>query len=248
VKINLEQSICNFKKMMQKLVYCIWNKFCLEDEEVNSNTIYFLNGFEFKVGGKTIDAMIDLKKKEKHENNSEGDFSLESLDFDLEIEGRPSLHSRTKSRKLKSQLDIISSVSNLEDDNSDFEWDKSDYHDRFDRSSGQIKDYFSNHFEISNKVIGKISSDGASSFTNHNTIKPSNELMNTFTLTCKFSSLTGEFRKCLKKRLEEPDNVSDHDQSNMISPKNIRRNTHIFQSFGDVASASKYSPSERNKN
>lgn len=27
LKLNLDQSIANFKKMMQKLVYCIWNKF-----------------------------------------------------------------------------------------------------------------------------------------------------------------------------------------------------------------------------
>lgn len=55
LKLHLDQPIVNFKKMMQKLVYCIWNKFCAEDEEPLRSTIYLLEEFSFKLSDKTID-------------------------------------------------------------------------------------------------------------------------------------------------------------------------------------------------
>lgn len=98
-------------------------------------------------------------------------------------------------RKLKTQLDVITSASNIEEELSDSSWAKEDYQDRFCKNYGEIRDYFSNHFDISCLNGDISSSDNASSITNLNTIKPSWDAMNTFTLNCKFISLTSEFRK-----------------------------------------------------
>lgn len=111
-------------------------------------------------------------------------------------------------KKLKTQLDVITSASNIEEDLSDSSWTKEDYQDRFSKNYGEIRDYFSNHFDISYVNSDIISSDNESSITNLNTFKLPWDTMNTFTLNCKFVSLTSEFRKCLKKILEEPPKIS----------------------------------------
>ena len=134
IKLELDQTVLNFKKMMQKFVYCIWNKFCTEDEdEIINHATYILNSFQWELDPKTIEAMIQ-QKEEENKNPSENDPSVESLEYELNTEGRATINSRFGYRKLRSSLEPIISLSQIDEDFSDCTWVMEDYYERFDKN------------------------------------------------------------------------------------------------------------------
>lgn len=84
---------------------------------------------------------------------------------------------------MRTNLDVITSVSNMEEEFSDCTWAKEDYQERFKMNMGEIKDYFSNHFDFSSNQDDKLDLvSSESSQTNQKTIKQTWESMNTFRL------------------------------------------------------------------
>lgn len=63
--------------------------------------------------------MINLKDAERNDNITDNEISLPSLDFDQIEENRPSLPNRGKIKRINTQLDVITSASNFEDEFSD---------------------------------------------------------------------------------------------------------------------------------
>ncbi|CAI2383256.1 unnamed protein product [Moneuplotes crassus] len=199
LKLQLNQKVKNFKKMMQKFIYCIWNKFCAEqDNEVINTTTYVLDGFKFLLDEDTIDAMIQ-QKEEKKRNPSDYEPSLDSLECQ-DNDNLNSIQKGIKLTKLKTSFDVIMSMSNIEDTFSDCTWGKDDYQERFDRDFGKIKDYFSNQFEIQKNSTSLIS-EGDYSYTN---FKPTDTTgcLNLIEVRCKFLSLKNEFRRRLNNQIK----------------------------------------------
>lgn len=98
---------------MQKLVYCIWNKFCTEDDEV-LDTTYILTEFEFQFHRIPRENVVELTNK--NGNYSDQDESLDSLEYD-DLTCRPTLHARLRASKMKKDgLDVIRSVENSEEE------------------------------------------------------------------------------------------------------------------------------------
>ena len=54
---SLTKAFQHLNKMMQKLVYCIWNKLCSEDDSFMRHTIYALSDFNFELSEETMNGI-----------------------------------------------------------------------------------------------------------------------------------------------------------------------------------------------
>lgn len=143
--------------------------------------MYLLTQFDFELDEETVEAMMAWNEQCNNDNTSDKDQSLESLEYEVGPEGRPSLPNRLKYKKIKSSLDVITSASCIEEEFSDCTWEKADYQEKFDKNYGQIKDYFSNNFFYGENT-DNLSHSNATSMTNEQQIPRKIDRLNTFTL------------------------------------------------------------------
>ena len=77
---------------------------------------------------------------------SDKDQSLDSFSFEKFEERKTIVFNKKKPGFLKLSLDAITSLSNDEDNNSNWDYFNRDLQSKFNKDIGEVKDYFSNNF------------------------------------------------------------------------------------------------------